>query len=107
MNLSPIRGGVIALSCAVLFACTAAAPPAYAGPTDDELGELAEPLGTTVTTEFLESPLHRVADYLQREASTMIALDANAVIEDTPISLKADDLTVREVLDLIALLNLT
>ena len=102
MMFSPIRG-VFALCCTVLFACSVPAPSALAGPAGDELGDLAEPLGTKVTTEFLESPLHRVVEYLQREASTMIALDASVTIEDTPISLKADAMTVREVLDLIAL----
>ena len=103
MMFSPIRGSVFALCCTVLFACSVPAPSALAGPAGDELGDLAEPLGTEVTTEFLESPLHRVVEYLQREASTMIALDASVTIEDTPISLKADAMTVREVLDLIAL----
>lgn len=81
----------------------AVAPLVNAGPTEQQLGDLAEPLSTKVTTEFLESPLRRVAEYLQRESSVLIAVDAESTIGSDPISLKAEDMSVRAVLDYIAL----
>ncbi|MEM9415267.1 MAG: hypothetical protein AAGA29_07315 [Planctomycetota bacterium] len=90
---------------AALFACTATAPPAAAGPTDDELGDLAEPLQTRVTTEFLDTPMDRVAEYFQRESGVTFVLDPewDAVVEDIPVSLNLDDQTVYDALELVAL----
>ncbi|MFI4859940.1 MAG: hypothetical protein ACIAXF_04580 [Phycisphaerales bacterium JB063] len=94
----------LSASCA-LFACTAWAPPAMAGPTDDELGDLAEPLQTRVTTEFLDTPMDRVVEYFQRETGVTFVLDPReiAFLEDIPVSLKLNDQSVYDALELVAL----
>ncbi|XAL99169.1 hypothetical protein OT109_16495 [Phycisphaeraceae bacterium D3-23] len=90
---------------AALFACTTTAPPAAAGPTDDELGDLAEPLQTRVTTEFLDTPMDRVVEYFQRETGVTFVLDPreDVFLEDIPVSLKLNDQSVYDALELVAL----
>lgn len=90
-----------AVCCAALVACSATAPPAAAGPSDDELGELAEPLQTRVTTEFLDTPIDRVGEYIERESPLVVTV--NSFQGGVPINMKFEDATVREVLDRIAL----
>jgi len=101
MHLSPFRSSVFALCSAVLFACSAPAPPAHAGPTDDELGDLAEPLQARITTEFLDTPIDRVGEYIERESSLVVTVDSFRT--GVPINMRFEDATVREVLDRIAL----
>jgi hypothetical protein len=83
-----------------------AAPLAFAGPPEDELGDLAEGLDTRITTEFLDTPMDRVVEYLQRESGVTFVIDpgfAGAQIEDIPVSLKLSGHRVYDVLELIAL----
>lgn len=99
-SLFPMRL-MSAVACAALFACAGPAPRANAGPTDDELGDLAEPLSTRVTAEFLDTPVFRVAEFIERESSLVVTIDS--FHDAVPINHKFEDVTIRQLLDRIAL----
>ena len=76
-----------------------------AGPTKDELGDLAEPLNTKITTEFLSTPISRVVELLQRETGVTFIIDPGraGVISDDQVSLKVDGVPAYDVIELLTL----
>ncbi len=93
----------MALSALFLFACLAA-PPALAGPAEDELGDLAGPLSTEITSEFLSTPIERIVELLQRETGVTFIIDpAQGQIGSRQVSLKVEAASAYEVIELIAL----
>ena len=49
--------------------------PVEGRPPEDAIKSITEPLSKQVTTEFLDTPLHRVLEYFQREKGVNFLLD--------------------------------
>ena len=78
--------------------------PIFAGPSEDELGKLKEPLATEITSEFLSTPIDRIVELLQRETGVTFIIDpTNNQIGAQQVSLKVDKASAYEVIELITL----
>lgn len=104
--MSILRFGLIRLVMVlVLLVAVSFAGAASAGPGEDELGKLAEPLNKKITSEFLSTPLARIVELLQRESGVTFIIDPGVAntIKNQQISLTVTDMPVYDVLELIAM----
>jgi len=72
-----------------------------AGPTDEMLGKYKEQLDKKIQIQFLDTPLERVAENLQREAGIPFVMDKTKLgqsLTDT-VRLEAKQMSIRDALD--------
>jgi len=71
------------------------------GPPDEALKPIAEKLNKKLKIQFLDTPFNRVIEFLQRESGVTFLINhaATAGREDNPVSLEADEMTIKEAID--------
>ncbi len=75
---------------------------AQAGPPDERVEPLKDKLGKLIKVEFLDTPLERVIESLEREADGVtFVLDRNGLAGSlkVPVSLRAEKMSIRRALD--------
>jgi len=101
MNRAHPAVHVLLIVAALLVALVTPTNHAIARPTEQQIAPVKEKLDKKIKIQFLETPLHRVVETLQREAGVTFVVDTeqSGGIEENPVTLEADSMSILDALD--------
>ena len=71
------------------------------GPTEEAQAPLKDKLAKEIKIQFLDTPMERVVEFLQRESGITMLIDRSATQgrEDLPVALEAEKMTIKDAID--------
>lgn len=88
--------GASVIAALIMLGC---ASSSSARPSDETVAPLKTQLDKKTTVQFLDTPLQRALDYLQREAGVPFVIDRKQISVDAPVSLDAASMSIRAAMD--------
>ncbi|MEX2213200.1 MAG: hypothetical protein WD768_03670 [Phycisphaeraceae bacterium] len=71
------------------------------GPAEEALAPIKEKLSKEIKIQFLDTPMERVVEFLQRESGLTMLIDRAATqgAENNPVALEAEKMTIKDAID--------